>query len=76
VLKGPDPRKDLRIALQRMQFLPGLFIGRVDGNSPAEYLTHERDRQHLRRVARRLLIKPGDHLASVRDAWNAELQGT
>jgi aminoglycoside phosphotransferase (APT) family kinase protein len=58
------------------QLLPGLFLGRVDGKSPAEYLTDERDKQHVRRVARRFLLEPVDELAAIRDAWNAELQGT
>ncbi len=69
-----EPRAALEARVAHL--LPGLFLGRVDGKSPAEYLTDERDKQQVRRVARRFLIKPSDQLASVRDAWNAELQGT
>ena len=58
------------------QLLPGLFLGRVDGKSPAEYLTAERDKESVRRVARRFLLQPTDRLASIRDAWKAELEGT
>jgi aminoglycoside phosphotransferase (APT) family kinase protein len=54
--------------------LPGLFLGRVDGKSPAEYLTDEADKESVRRVARHLLLEPVDRLAAVRDAWNVELQ--
>jgi aminoglycoside phosphotransferase (APT) family kinase protein len=55
--------------------LPGLLLGRVDGKSPAEYLTDERDKQRVRRLARRFLLEPTDGLANLRDAWNIELQG-
>jgi aminoglycoside phosphotransferase (APT) family kinase protein len=53
--------------------LPGLFLGRVDGKSPVEYLTEEADRNRVRRVARRLLASPVDRLADVRAAWTEEL---
>jgi aminoglycoside phosphotransferase (APT) family kinase protein len=55
--------------------LPGLFLGRVDGKSPAEYVSDEGDRERVRRVARRFLLEPTDRLAHIRDAWNTELQG-
>ena len=59
-----------------VHLLPGLFLGRVDGRSPAEYLTDEGDRQRVRRVARRFLLHPVERLAELRDAWNTELEGT
>ncbi len=55
--------------------LPGLLLGRVDGKSPAEYVTGEKDKDCVRRVARGLLLRPVDKLAALRDAWNADLQG-
>lgn len=55
------------------QLLPGLFLGRVDGKSPAEYLTEERDKDRVRRVARALLLDPVAKLGAVRDAWRREL---
>ncbi len=57
------------------QLLPGLFLGRVDGKSPAEYLTEESDKERVRRVARRFLLRPTERLATLRDAWSAELEG-
>lgn len=57
------------------QLLPGLFLGRVDGKSPAEYLTDDDDKERVRRVARTFLLRPADRLASMRDAWNSELKG-
>ena len=53
--------------------LPALFLARVDGKSPVEYLTEEADRTRVRRVARRLLAHPVGRLGAVRDEWKAEL---
>lgn len=53
--------------------LPGLFLGRVDGKSPVEYLTADVDRDRVRRVARALLANPVTELAAVRAVWAKEL---
>ena len=53
--------------------LPGLFLGRVDGKSPVEYITSDADRDRVRRVARALLLHPVDYLAGVRAALQTEL---
>lgn len=53
--------------------LPGLFLARVDGKSPVEYLTEEKDKDRVRRVARHLLKCPPDRLRTVRFAWEDEL---
>jgi len=55
------------------RLLPGLLLARVDGKSPVEYLTLERDKNRVRRVARALLARPVDRLGDVRAAWAAEL---
>ena len=55
------------------RLLPGLFLGRIDGKSPVEYVTEERDRERVRRVARALLERPPASLLQVRDAWQTEL---
>ncbi len=62
-------------ALERRaaRLLPGLFLGRVDGKSPAEYVTRDADRERVRRVARALLLAPPARLREVRDAWRTEL---
>ena len=54
--------------------LPGLFLGRVDGKSPVEYITEDLDRDRVRRVARTLLKRPVARLAQVREAWREELE--
>lgn len=53
--------------------LPALFLARVDGKSPVEYITRETQRDQVRRVARRLLFDPPDHLAEVFRAWEGEI---
>jgi len=53
--------------------LPGLFLARVDGKSPVEYVTAEPDKDRVRRMARALLRAPSDHLDDVRQAWTREL---
>jgi aminoglycoside phosphotransferase (APT) family kinase protein len=53
--------------------LPGLFLARVDGKSPVEYVTAERDKDRVRRVARALLVSPPSHLAQIGAAWAHEI---
>jgi aminoglycoside phosphotransferase (APT) family kinase protein len=54
--------------------LPGLFLARVDGKSPVEYITTEPDKDRVRRVARALLSDPPDTLDLIRQAWTLELR--
>jgi aminoglycoside phosphotransferase (APT) family kinase protein len=68
----PSAAIEARVA----QLLPGLFLGRVDGKSPAEYLNDEGDKERVRRVARAFLLRPAERLASIRNAWDAELKKT
>ncbi|NQV98416.1 MAG: aminoglycoside phosphotransferase family protein [Rhodospirillales bacterium] len=55
------------------RLLAGLFLARIDGKSPVEYITQEADREKIRRVARPLLINPPGQLADVAAAWAKEL---
>jgi aminoglycoside phosphotransferase (APT) family kinase protein len=54
--------------------LPGLFLARVDGKSPVEYVTAEADKDRVRRAARALLAAPPARLAAIGDAWAEELE--
>jgi len=54
--------------------LPGLFLARVDGKSPVEYITLEADKDRVRHAARALLIHPPDRLTAIRQAWTRELK--
>ena len=51
------------------RLLPALFLARVDGKSPVEYITDENDKARVRRVAVPLIASPPSRLADVRDAW-------
>jgi hypothetical protein len=53
--------------------LPALFLARVDGKSPVEYITRDVERDRVRKVARRLLTDPPDRLADVALAWKEEI---
>jgi aminoglycoside phosphotransferase (APT) family kinase protein len=56
--------------------LPGLFLARVDGKSPVEYLTCEQDKSHVRAFATRLLKFPLERLSEVATAWRCVLDAT
>ena len=66
-----EPRGQIEARAARL--LPGLFLARIDGKSPVEYVTEERDKARVRRVARRLLADPVERLALVHAAWATEL---
>ncbi len=66
-----DPAADLEA--RTAVLLPGLLLARVDGKSPAEYLTAEADKAIVRRVARHLLDQPVARLALVAQQWKREL---
>lgn len=53
--------------------LPGLFLARVDGKSPAEYVTADSDKAKIRRVALNFLAEPPDRLSDIRYAWAREI---
>ena len=66
-----EPRAELEARAAGL--LPGLFLARVDGKSPVEYVTALADKERVRRVASAFLVAPADSLAAVRDAWAVEL---
>ncbi len=49
--------------------LPGLFLARVDGKSPVEYLTDEQDKARVRTCAQAQLVEPPSRLSEMRRAW-------
>jgi 5-methylthioribose kinase len=44
------------------RLLPMLFLARVDGKSPVEYLTDQRDKTFVRTQARKMIERPSDTL--------------
>lgn len=49
--------------------LPALFLARVDGKSPVEYITEEYQREAVRKAAIPLIASPPQKLAAVAQAW-------
>jgi hypothetical protein len=67
-----EPRAD--IESRAAALLPGLFLARIDGQSPVEYLTDSVDKDRVRRVARALMLaRSGGRLAAIRERWAVEL---
>jgi aminoglycoside phosphotransferase (APT) family kinase protein len=50
--------------------LPALFLARVDGKSPVEYLTRDDERNAVRRCAAPLVATPPARLNEVAEAWS------
>ncbi len=73
-LAGVDWEDRQAFEARAARLLPGLFLARVDGKSPVEYLTDEGDMEKVRRVAARLLHRPTTRLAEVASIWSSELQ--
>ena len=70
---GVDWETPAALEQRAAALLPGLFLARVDGKSPVEYLDDEADREKIRRVARALIADPVGRLSSIVAAWRAEL---
>lgn len=52
--------------------LAGLLLARIDGKSPAEYITADADRDRVRHFAFPLLLRPERSLHTVRQRWSTE----
>jgi len=72
-LSGVNWEPPARIEERTARLLPGLFLARVDGKSPVEYVTTEVQKQQVRKVAVPLLQAPPQRLSRVRDAWAREM---
>jgi len=67
-----EPRAEIERRAARL--LPGLFLARVDGKSPVEYITDAAQKDRVRRVAAALLLAPAARLTEVGEAWTEELR--
>jgi aminoglycoside phosphotransferase (APT) family kinase protein len=63
----PWPALEARTAA----LLPGLLLARVDGKSPVEYVTQDRDRNAIRTFARAHLQSRAASLTALAHAWSA-----
>jgi aminoglycoside phosphotransferase (APT) family kinase protein len=68
-LAGVDWESADGLEARAAALLPALFLARVDGKSPVEYLTHEGERAAVRRAAAPLIAEPPRRLTDVADAW-------
>jgi aminoglycoside phosphotransferase (APT) family kinase protein len=72
-LQGVDWEPRAGIEQRAAALLPGLFLARVDGKSPVEYIATEAERDAVRHAARALLRQPVPRLADVAAVWRQEL---
>ena len=68
-LGGIDWEKPQEFESRCARLLPGLFLARVDGKSPVEYLTDEASTDMVRGAAQLLLLKPVERLETIADSW-------
>jgi aminoglycoside phosphotransferase (APT) family kinase protein len=68
-----EPRASLETRIASL--LPALLLARIDGKSPIEYVTAERDKDRVRAFARPLILHPSGDLAAIRGAWAREVLG-
>jgi hypothetical protein len=73
-LGGVDWEPAAALEARAASLLPALFLARVDGKSPAEYITTDVARNHIRRCARPLIQSTPTRLDEVLAAWKKELQ--
>ena len=66
-----EPRAEIESRIASL--LPGLFLARIDGKSPVEYITDERDKRMVRDTARPLIERPPAHLAEISTRWRRAL---
>jgi enolase len=74
-LRGVDWEPAATVEQRAAQLLPALFLARIDGKSPVEYLTDDVSKNAVRRAARSMLLQPFDRLEGVRRAWEGRTPG-
>src|SRR5581483_8550547 len=62
-----EPRASIEARISGL--LPALLLARIDGKSPIEYVTAERDKNRVREIARPLILHPRADLDAIREAW-------
>jgi aminoglycoside phosphotransferase (APT) family kinase protein len=68
-LAGVDWERAAEIEARAAALLPALFLARVDGKSPVEYLARESERAAVRRCAAPLIASPPRRVMDVAEAW-------
>jgi aminoglycoside phosphotransferase (APT) family kinase protein len=67
-----EPRDAIEARIASL--LPALFLARIDGKSPVEYITDERERQRVRNAARPLVAHATARLEEIAARWSAALE--
>ena len=70
-LAGVDWEDAQGLEARAAALLPTLFLARVDGKSPVEYLTRDSEREAVRACAAPLIESPPGRLAEVAKAWSS-----
>jgi hypothetical protein len=70
--QGPPPKSGVTMQSDWATPPPRLFLARVDGKTPVEYITADADKYRVRRVARALLLAPPARIDAMRQAWTRE----
>jgi 5-methylthioribose kinase len=68
-LAGVTWEKSFEIDRRTARLLPMLFLARVDGKSPVEYLTEAADISFVRAAAMQMLVEPPQNLAMLAGAY-------
>ena len=68
-LDGVDWEERSDLEARTAAILPGLMLARIDGKSPVEYLTVERDKDRVRSFALERLARPRSRLAGISADW-------
>ncbi|HEY1781894.1 MAG TPA: aminoglycoside phosphotransferase family protein [Roseiarcus sp.] len=68
-LAGVDWESADELEARAAALLPALFLARIDGKSPVEYLVRESERAAARRCAIPMIADPPPRLKDVADAW-------
>lgn len=58
-----------RLEARTASLLPALFLARVDGKSPAEYVTSDTAKARIRQTATALLLTPPAAVLDIQDRW-------
>lgn len=72
-VRGVDWESPETLESRTAALLPALFLARIDGKSPVEYINNDEDRDKVRRCARALLANRPSRLEEIRLAWRREL---
>jgi aminoglycoside phosphotransferase (APT) family kinase protein len=69
-LEGATWEEPSEVEARAAALLPALFLARVDGKSPVEYLASEAEKDAVRRCATALLAAPRRRLNEIADQWS------